>query len=134
MGIPYLACMAAVAVYYDLPPRVLPAIQAVEGGRVGLVQQNPNGSADLGVMQVNTIWIKPLATVAHMSPEATRARLVEDACFNIAAAGVILRFYLQEAGGELMTAVGFYHSHTPKLREDYLVKVVRSARLLFGRP
>ena len=37
MAIPYLACMLSVAAFYGLPPRVLPAIQAVEGGQVGTV-------------------------------------------------------------------------------------------------
>lgn len=32
MAIPFLACMVATAAFYHLPPRVLPAIQAVEGG------------------------------------------------------------------------------------------------------
>jgi hypothetical protein len=59
MAIPYLACMALVAVVYHLPPRVLPAIQAVEGGTVGNVSQNVDGSSDLGVMQVNTLWLLP---------------------------------------------------------------------------
>jgi hypothetical protein len=132
MTIPYLACMVAVAGFYHLPPRVLPAIQAVEGGRVGLLHVNANGSADLGVMQVNTIWVERLAEVAKMSPEAVRSRLLDDPCFNIAAAGAILRAYLDEAQGDLMTAVGFYHSHSPLLSSAYLAKVLRSARALFG--
>ena len=46
MSIPSLACMAAAAAFYHLPPRVLPAIQAVEGGRPGLIQPNANGTGD----------------------------------------------------------------------------------------
>jgi hypothetical protein len=61
MTIPYLACMALVASLYGLPPRVLPSIQAVEGGRLGTVHQNRNGSEDLGVMQVNTLLLPALA-------------------------------------------------------------------------
>jgi hypothetical protein len=132
MGVPYLACMAAVAAFYHLPPRVLPAIQAVEGGRVGTVHLNQNGTSDLGVMQVNTIWLEPLAELANMRPEAVRARLVDDPCFNIAAAGAIMRTYLRESGGDLMTAVGFYHSHTSQLSQGYLNKVLHSARIMFG--
>ncbi len=123
--------MAAVAAFYHLPPRALPAIQAVEGGRPGLIHVNQNGTSDLGVMQVNTIWIGPLANFARMQPQAVRTRLVDDPCFNIAAAGAILRAYLREANGDLMTAVRFYHSHTPELGEAYLAKVLRSARILF---
>lgn len=132
MSVPYLACMLAAAAFYHLPPRVLPSIQAVEGGRVGLVHANTNGTADLGVMQINTIWIAPVAEVAGMSHDATRARLAGDPCFNIAAAGAILRAYLRETHGDIMMAIGLYHSHTPPLRDEYLVRVTRSAGMLFG--
>jgi hypothetical protein len=57
MTVPFLACMASVAAFYHLPPRVLPAIQAVEGGSIGAIHQNRDGSQDLGVMQVNTRWV-----------------------------------------------------------------------------
>lgn len=57
MGVPFLACMTAAAAFYHLPPRALPAIHAVEGGAVGVVSHNTNGSDDLGVMQINTIWL-----------------------------------------------------------------------------
>lgn len=133
MAVPFLACMVAVAAYYHLPPRVLPAIQAVEGGHVGSLHVNTDGSEDLGVMQVNTRWVESLARTIGATPEATRQRLIGDACFNIAASGVILRFYLNEARGDILLAVGDYHSHTPALRDDYLARVMRSASAMFGR-
>lgn len=133
MVVPFLACMVAVAAYYHLPPRVLPAIQAVEGGRVGSLHVNADGSEDLGVMQVNTRWVESLARTIGATPEATRQRLIGDACFNIAASGVILRIYLNEARGDIPLAVGYYHSHTPALRDDYLAQVMRSASAMFGR-
>ena len=133
MAIPYLACMAAVAAFYHLPPRVLPSIQAVEGGSVGSVSANRDGSFDLGVMQVNTLWLTALGRAAHMTPEAVRARLVGDACFNIAAAGIILRTYVIEARGDVMLAVGYYHSHTPARRDGYQRLVLGAAGRLFGK-
>ena len=60
MAVPFLACMALVAQMYSLPPRVLPSIQAVEGGAPALSHLNRDGSEDLGVMQVNTLWIPRL--------------------------------------------------------------------------
>ena len=132
MTIPFLACMASVAAFYHLPPRVLPSIQAVEGGRPGLVHMNQDGSQDLGVMQVNTRWVQPLAWQTGMAPQVALQRLADDPCFNIAAAGAILRIYLNEAGGDLLRAVGYYHSHTPPLAEAYEVRVLGSAARLFG--
>lgn len=123
--------MTLVATIYSLPPRVLPAIQAVEGGAPGIVSLNSNGSEDLGVMQVNTLWIPHLARYSRRSPAEVRARLIAEPCFNIAAAGLILRTYLDEAGNDLMRAVGNYHSHTPVRHEAYKVRVLRSAEKLF---
>ncbi len=133
MSVPFLACMAAAAAFYHLPPLVLPSIQAVEGGRAGLVRINTNGTADLGLMQVNTIWVKPLAELAHMQGQAVIERLVHDACFNVAAAAAIMHYYLTESHGNLMVAIGYYHSHTPGLGAAYQDKVVAAAGSLFGR-
>ena len=132
MSVPLLACMAGVAAFYHLPPRVLPSIQAVEGGAVGAVHANTDGSQDLGVMQVNTRWVSKLALAIRIAPDDARARLISDGCFNVAVAGAIMRTYLDEARGNLMLAIGYYHSHTPALNLNYQVKVVVSADRLFA--
>jgi hypothetical protein len=134
MSIPFLACMAAAASFYALPPRVLPAIQSVEGGRVGTVAADADGTADLGIMQVNTRWVGTLAAVTHLPASAVRARLTFDPCFNIAAAAAILRTYRVETHGDLMAAIGDYHSHTPALNLGYREAVVQAAHALFGAP
>ena len=132
MAVPFLACMALVASVYHLPPRVLPSIQAVEGGVVGNVSHNTDGSDDLGVMQVNTLWLAPLGRVARLPVPEVKRRLINDACFNIAAAGAIMRAYLDETHGDLMLAVGNYHSHTHARNRTYQSKVVAAAGRLFG--
>ena len=132
MAVPFLACMALVASLYKLPPRVLPSIHAVEGGQVASVHSNVDGSQDLGVMQVNTRWVMPLARYTGRPPDVVRASLLGRPCYNIAAAGLILRTYLNETGGDLMRAVGDYHSHTLPLNLAYQALVVRSAASLFG--
>ena len=132
MAVPFLACMALAAQFYHLPPRVLPSIQAVEGGYVGSVSRNADGSDDLGVMQVNTLWLEPLARLSRLPEGEVRRRLTDDACFNIAAAAAILRAYLNEAHGDLMQAVGDYHSHTPGLNQSYRERVLAAASRLFG--
>ena len=126
--------MALVASIYNLPPRVLPSIHAVEGGAPGTVSRNTNGSEDLGVMQINTLWIAPLSRYTGIGPAMLRQRLIQEPCFNIAAGGAILRRYLDEAGGDMMRAVGNYHSHTPFRHEAYKAKVVQAAARLFVRP
>lgn len=134
MPVPFLACMALAAQIYSLPPRVLPAIQAVEGGAPGLVHPNTDGSEDLGIMQINTLWIPRLVAYAKLDHATVRNRLLHHACFNIAAAALIMRTYLDEAHGDLLRAVGYYHSHTPALHSAYKTKVLSSATRLFAAP
>lgn len=123
--------MALVASIYHLPPRVLPAVQGVEGGWVGSTHRNTNNTEDLGVMQVNTTWLVPLSRYTHTAAATVYTRLRDDACYNIAAAGVIMRTYLDQTSGNLMLAVGNYHSHTATLNIAYQALVIRSAQRLF---
>ncbi len=135
MAVPFLACMAFVAQLYDLPPRVLPSIQAVEGGGIGVVHRNRDGTEDMGVMQINTLWLPTLARYSQQSVPEVRRQLLASPCYNISAAGMILHGYLQETGGDLMRAVGNYHSHTPMHNQGYQAKVLRSVtRLLSQMP
>jgi transglycosylase-like protein with SLT domain len=134
MPVPWLGCMLAVSQLYHLPPRVLPSIQVVEAGQPGTISRNFNGTGDLGVMQVNTFWIPRLSRSWNMTPHVVAGRLIEDPCFNIAAAGAIMRIYLDESRGDVVQAVGYYHSHTPGLATGYQIKVIRAAYRLFGRP
>ncbi len=124
--------MLLTASVYHLPPRVLPSILAVEGGRPGLIHSNKNLSEDLGLMQINTIWLPALGNRTGMAQAAVRDRLLNDSCFNIAAAGLIMRTYLNETKGDLMQAVGNYHSHTPVFNQNYQVKVKNAAQVMFA--
>jgi Transglycosylase SLT domain len=128
----YLKCMLLVAATTGLPPRVLPVIQSIEGGAPGMVSQDSNGTADLGVMQVNTLWIPALAARAGLTQARTKALLINDSCFNIAAAALILRGYLVETNGDLLSAIGDYHSHTPALNIGYVALAERKARKMFA--
>jgi hypothetical protein len=129
--IPYLKCMLVVAAVAGLPPRVLPVIQSIEGGAPGMIRPDSNGTADLGVMQVNTIWVPALAARAGMTQAQTERQLIDDPCFNIAASAFILRTYLAETHGALLPALGDYHSHTSALNTAYTALAERRARELF---
>lgn len=123
---PFLACYALVSAFYHLPPYVLPSIASVEGGRLGLVSANKDGSSDLGVMQINTLWIPPLAHYTRQSEATIRLRLLYEPCFNIATAGAIVRIYLNEVNGNLPQAIGNYHSHRPIANLSYRLKVLEA--------
>lgn len=126
--------MALVASLYHLPPRVLPSIQAVEGGQPGVLHHNSDGTLDVGVMQINTRWLGPLSRYTGTPPTEVFLRLRYRPCYNIAASGAIMRTYLDEAHGNLLLAVGYYHSHTIELNLAYRRQVLNSARMLFMRP
>lgn len=130
MPAPFLACMMAAAVHQRLPSRLLPAIQRVEGGETGHVSANADGSVDIGLMQINSRWILPIAAMMHVQPAHVATRLALDPCFNISAAAMIVRRALDAERGDLMRAVGDYHSHTPLLNIDYQRRVVAAARSL----
>jgi hypothetical protein len=127
LALPYLACMLAAAHFYHLEERVLPSLQVVEGGAPGVVHRNTDGSADLGVMQVNTRWVQPIATRIHATASAVQTRLTKDPCFNIAAAALIMRTYMNETHDNLLQAVGDYHSHTGPLNQAYQAMVLAAA-------
>lgn len=131
MPAPFLACMAASALFYHLPPRVLPSIQAVEGGAPGVVHSNTDGSVDLGVMQVNSRWIPVIARLMHVPLPEVAVGLALKPCFNIAAAAMILRGHLDTERGNLLRAVGDYHSRTPELNVAYARKVIAAAERLY---
>ena len=130
MVIPYYACMVAAATDYRLPVHALPAIQAAEGGYIGAVRADTDGSHDLGLMQVNSRWILPLARVMNLPPQTVTVRLILSPCFNIACAAVILRGYITETHGNVWQAIGDYHSHTPGLNTAYRFRVLQESMRL----
>lgn len=134
MPVPDLACMAMIASFHHLPPRVPPSIQAVEGSRAGMVHRDADGSGDPGVMQVNTRWVQALAGYAGLRTDVVRARLIRELCFGIAAAGAIPRSDLDVAHANLMLAIGHDHSHMPRLNLGDRLQVTRAATRLFAAP
>jgi hypothetical protein len=134
MSAPLLACLAAAAAFYHLPPRALLAIQTVEGGHVGTVSRNTDGSEDLGPMQVNTRWLAPISAATGLPAPELRARLIEDGCFNIKVGAAILRIETNAAKGDLGVALGHYHSRTPARAAAYQGRVLKAAERLFASP
>lgn len=115
------ACISQSSKYWGVPEIALHAIRRVEGGRVGTVSRNSNGTFDLGVMQFNTSNLVELnrATKRHVSA----SELVNNACVNIYVAGWWLAKKIEEANGDLWRGVGNYHSRTPSKHIAYLTKI-----------
>ncbi|MEA2755599.1 MAG: hypothetical protein QOJ54_1888 [Aliidongia sp.] len=127
LAAPLVACMTAVAAANGLPPLVLPAIHMVEGGQVGTIAKNANGSEDYGVMQINSSWLPTLAQGLDRSASQVRSDLIHDGCFNIAIAGAVMKYKVAQAGGDIWQAVGYYSSHTASFNAIYQARVAIAA-------
>jgi Transglycosylase SLT domain len=121
------ACILAAAQLYREPPALLLIILNVEGGTLGAVSQNTNGTVDIGPMQVNQIWVPTVAGHWHATKEATFEALRDNFCANVEAGAWILRQGLDEAHGDLWGGVAYYHSHNPEYQQRYLMSVLRQA-------
>ncbi len=121
------SCLLAAAQAQRLPPAMLVILLNVEGGRLGRVSGNTNATVDIGPMQVNEIWLPDVARHWGVSVPTAFLGLRDDFCANIEAGAWILRRGLDEARGDFWTGVGYYHSHDPGHKADYLRKVLAQA-------
>lgn len=117
------SCLFIAAQTYEVPPAVMLGILSVEGGRVGQEVRNTNGSADLGPMQINTIWMPELAKHWNVSEATARKWVRDDPCTNMSVSAWILRQHMNETGN-LAKSIEYYHSRTPSLGRKYKGKVV----------
>lgn len=110
-------CFEEAGKAYGISPLLLRGIARVESGLdPDAVNRNTNGSTDLGLMQINSFWLKPLGTTAR--------ELVTDPCFNVKAGAWVLRDCL-DRHGETWEAVGCYNATSRHKRANYSWKVYR---------
>jgi hypothetical protein len=117
------ACLMLASQTYSVPPAVLVGIYKAEGGKVGQEVKNTNGTADLGPMQINTIWLPELADKWGVSEDTARKWVRDDACTNVGVSAWILKGHLDETGS-LSKAIAHYHSRTPRHGTRYKKRVV----------
>ena len=118
-------CLIAAGNAYRIPAVVLVILLDVEGGRLGAVSPNTNGTVDIGPMQVNDAWLPAIARHWATSEREAFFALRDNFCANVEAGAWILRMGLDEAGGDLWGGVAFYHSHNPGYQRTYLASVLR---------
>lgn len=115
--------MLAASASYNVPQPVLYAIMLAEDGRMGQISANSNGSYDLGIMQINSLWLPELAKHWDMSQTEVAYALVNDVCTNFNVASWILKKKIAEADGSLINGIAYYHSRTPHLGRKYALRV-----------
>jgi soluble lytic murein transglycosylase-like protein len=121
-----IACMLSAASTYDVPAPVLYSIMEIEAGKSGELSANTNGTYDLGLMQINSLWLPEIAKHWGISNSAVAYKIVNDDCTNINVASWILNKKINEAKGSLVNGIAFYHSRTPRLGRKYALKVVNN--------
>lgn len=107
-------CFQEAGSRYQISPWLLWSIAKVESGLdPSAINQNRNGTVDVGLMQVNSIWAEQLGkTWDHL----------DDPCTNVMAGAWILNQCVQNYG-YTWKAVGCYHSRTPERRDAYALKI-----------
>lgn len=111
------ACWEEIGVRYGVNPYLLGAIAKQESNfNANAVRKNSNGTRDIGVMQINSIWLPKLA------PYGITEQHLYEPCVNIAVGAWILR-QQQLKFGNTWEAVGAYHSKTPTHKWKYAGQV-----------
>ena len=115
---PLKDCFDRAALRYSVDVRLLKAIGMVESGfSPSAINRNTNGSEDMGIMQINTIWLPQLSKFG-----ITRETLMTDPCTNIHVGAWVLAQNIRRLG-PTWNAVGAYNASTPSKREKYVAKV-----------
>lgn len=124
-----MQCVVSAAAEYSLPRTLVVAILATEGGHVGAVRRNTNGTLDHGPMQINTVEAKELFAYG-----ISQQQLIWDGCVNARAGARILRKRINEARGNFWKGVAAYHSKTPSVGRKYLNRVWTVIRKISANP
>lgn len=108
-----VACINQAAIAYHVSASLILSIMKKENGRNGQAIRNKNGTYDLGVFQVNSIWLPTLARYGY-----TKKDIQFDPCKNVMAGTWILAKGLAQ-GKSVWSGTANYYSHTPHLNTLY---------------
>lgn len=118
-GLPAHACWDDAATRYQVSSALLYAIARTESGlNPHAIGRNRNGSRDIGLMQINSVWLPTLAF--HGIGE----RDLFEPCTNIHVGAWILAGNVHRFG-YTWEAVGAYNAASPALRRAYIERVRR---------
>lgn len=116
------ACVIDAANKYRIPISLFLGILATEGGKVGQIVRNNNGTYDMGPAQINSSHLPEL-----LAKGISREQVINDGCLNVHIGAWILA---RELGSEtpqhpkeFWQRVGNYNSRTPEYNQAYQLKV-----------
>ncbi len=110
-------CFNEAGAAHGISPILLQAIAKVESGlNPKAVNINTNGSRDLGLMQINSSWVKPMKLDGE--------KLFSDPCYNTTIGARILRDCIDRKG-YTWAAVGCYNAVSTPKQVAYSWKIFR---------
>ncbi|MGC9127493.1 MAG: lytic transglycosylase domain-containing protein [Acidithiobacillus sp.] len=113
----YAACFDQAAARYRIPSSLLMAISRVESsGNPHAIHRNPDGSYDIGHMQINSRWIPVLQRYGITE------RNLFDACTNTYVGAWILAQNIHQLGYN-WNAIGAYNASSNTKRMAYARKI-----------
>lgn len=115
-----IQCVVEAAQLQKVPFAALVVIMAAEGGQVGRVSVNANGSYDIGPLQINSQWLRELKR--HGISEAL---VLNNGCVNVLVGAWIYGQALAETRGDIWRAIGRYHSPDRQLAWRYQQRAYR---------
>ena len=114
------ACWDQAATRYGINPHLLVAIAKTESGlNPSAINRNKNGSYDLGLMQINSLWFPTLRRYG-----IDEQQLLEP-CTSIHVGAWILAQNMRRLGNT-WEAVGAYNASRSDLRMKYALKVYKN--------
>jgi soluble lytic murein transglycosylase-like protein len=103
---------------YAVPPDLLESLAVIESGlKADALNFNANGSFDIGLMQINSWWIRVFGL--------DKDRLAKDPCYNVMTGARILKQCIDRHGYNWQ-AVGCYNAASMNKKIDYSWKVFRA--------
>ena len=113
-------CFKEAAARYGVSQPLLLAIAKHEsGGNVTAIHRNPNGTRDIGLMQINSAWLPFLAS------RGLHEQDLYDPCVNVLVAAWILSNNFQRLGYNTQ-GLGAYNAAAPWKRERYARKILQT--------
>ncbi|WP_080761782.1 lytic transglycosylase domain-containing protein [Aeromonas hydrophila] len=112
-------CIVEAAQCFQINPLLLKAIIWQESrNRQQAMNQNANGTVDVGVMQINTVHFKALKSLG-----IDETLLRENSCANVFSGAWVLKQSI-ELYGYTWDGIGNYHSKTPVHHDRYVKKII----------
>jgi soluble lytic murein transglycosylase-like protein len=108
-------CFEEAARVHGVNQNLLKSIARIESNNnPSAINHNNNGTSDLGIMQINSSWIKPMGL--------DRQELLKNPCYNVMTGAKILKRCV-DRHGYTWEAIGCYNAVSPNIRVRYSWKV-----------